>query len=91
MTPEKFRKMSTARLQQVMANGVMVRDRKMATQEYYRRFDKKSAMGKSVQKSNGISVHIEIQGMVDKTAAELKRVLERALTETLSQIMTPRP
>ena len=87
MIPEKFRKMSTARLEQVMANGALVRDRKMATKVYAQRIDRKAAaLG---TRTDGVSVHIQIKGLVDGTVGELTAVLTRALNDALSRIKTP--
>ena len=86
-----YRKMSTARLEAKMANGSTAREREMATREYGRRLDLKAdKLIQPASKSNGASVHIQIQGLVDRTAAELTKVLTGVVNEALSQIKTPR-
>ncbi|WP_299003941.1 hypothetical protein [uncultured Caulobacter sp.] len=84
--------MSTARLEWMMANGAMVRDRKVAAKEYARRIDRKAAtlLGSPAPKANEVSVHIQIHGLVDRAAADLTKVLTRVLDEALSRIKTPR-
>lgn len=63
----------------------------MATREYGRRLDLKAdRLIQPASKFNGASVHIQIQGLVDKTAAELTKVLTGVVNEALSQIKTPR-
>ncbi len=87
------RKMSTARLERVMAKGSTARERKMATKEYGRRIDRKAEalVAKPAPKSNEITVHIQIHGLVDRAATDLTKVLTKVLNEALSQIKTPRP
>lgn len=89
---ETCRKMSTARLEAKMTKGTTARERAMATQEYGRRLDRKvEVLLAPASKPSEITVNIQIQGLVDRAAADLSEVLTRVVTEALGQIKTPRP
>jgi len=92
--PTDYRKMSYDRLTRMSHNGTL-REMALVEEELARRGRAnraRSPRGATRRaKPNEFTVHIQIQKLVDRTAAELTEVMARVVNEALGRIRTPRP